>query len=70
MFGEHWALALDQRSGLVTHELSSAAMTFKMQALAALTPEASVDPVETFRSIGCSRQLKVRPIDREYLPRR
>jgi hypothetical protein len=51
LWGENWPAELDDSVGLVQHELSMAAQTFKAQALeAAAVPHAPVGHVETFRS--------------------
>jgi hypothetical protein len=51
LWGESWPSELDDSVGLVQHELSMAAQTFKGQALAAAAaPNAVIGHVETFRS--------------------
>ncbi|OBJ08704.1 hypothetical protein A5659_17720 [Mycobacterium sp. 1165196.3] len=51
LWGEDWPSELDDSVGLVQHQLSMAAQTFKAQALAAAAvPHAPVGHVETFRS--------------------
>lgn len=51
LWGESWPSELDDSVGLVQHQLSMAAQTFKSQALAAAAaPHAPIGPVETFRS--------------------
>lgn len=51
LWGESWPSELDDSVGLVQHQLSMAAQTFKSQALAAAAaPHAPIGHVETFRS--------------------
>lgn len=51
LWGESWPSELDESVGLVQHQLSMAAQTFKSQALAAAAaPHAPIGHVETFRS--------------------
>ncbi|KBZ59485.1 hypothetical protein ACRU43_20010 [Mycobacterium colombiense] len=51
LWGESWPSELDDSVGLVQHQLSTAAQTFKGQALAAAAaPHAPIGHVETFRS--------------------
>ncbi|BBZ41551.1 hypothetical protein [Mycobacterium conspicuum] len=55
LWGETWPSELDDSVGLVQHRLSTAAQTFKAQALAAVfnvgeVPQSSVGHTETFRS--------------------
>jgi hypothetical protein len=51
LWGENWPAELDDSVGLVQHRLSTAALTFKAQALAAAAaPVSSIDHTETFRS--------------------
>ena len=51
LWGETWPAELDHSVGLVQHRLSTAAWTFKAQALAAAAvPDGSIGYVETFRS--------------------
>jgi hypothetical protein len=51
LWGETWPAELDDSVGLVQHRLSTAAQTFKAQALAAAaSPASSIGVVETFRS--------------------
>lgn len=55
LWGENWPSELDESVGLVQHQLSMAAQTFKAQALAAASnaadaPQRPVAHVETFRS--------------------
>ncbi|TAM65435.1 hypothetical protein [Mycobacterium sp.] len=55
LWGENWPSELDDSVGLVQHQLSMAARTFKAQALAAASnvggaPHIPVGHVETFRS--------------------
>ncbi|MDM4142841.1 MULTISPECIES: hypothetical protein [Mycobacterium] len=51
LWGENWPSELDDSVGLVQHQLSMAAQTFKAQALAAAAaPHAPIGRVETFRS--------------------
>jgi hypothetical protein len=51
LWGEAYPAELDQSVGLVQHRLSSAALTFKAQALAAAaSPASSIGLTETFRS--------------------
>jgi hypothetical protein len=51
LWGETWPAELDHSVGLVQHRLSTAARTFKAQALAAAAvPDGSIGYVETFRS--------------------
>jgi hypothetical protein len=55
LWGETWPPELGDSVGLVQHRLSTAAQTFKAQALAALnvgdaSPGISIGPTETFRS--------------------
>ncbi len=55
LWGETWPAELDDTVGLVQHRLSTAAQTFKAQALAAAlnvegAPQSSIGHTETFRS--------------------
>ncbi|MCK8645260.1 hypothetical protein [Mycobacterium colombiense] len=51
LWGESWPSELDDSVGLVQHQLSTAAQTFKGQALAAAAaPHAPIGHVETFRN--------------------
>ncbi|OBH49966.1 hypothetical protein [Mycobacterium sp. E2479] len=51
LWGEDWPSELDDSVGVVQHELSMAAQTFKAQALAAAAaPQTAIGHVETFRS--------------------
>jgi hypothetical protein len=55
LWGETWPAELDDSVGLVQHRLSTAAQTFKAQALAAAlnvegAPQSSIGHTETFRS--------------------
>lgn len=51
LWGENWPSELDDSVGVVQHQLSMAAQTFKAQALAAAAaPHARIGHVETFRS--------------------
>lgn len=51
LWGETWPVELGDSVGLVQHRLSTAARTFKAQALAAAAlPTAAVDAAEKFRS--------------------
>ena len=55
LWGETWPAELDDSVGLVQHRLSTAAQTFKAQALAAAlnaggAPQNSIGHTETFRS--------------------
>jgi hypothetical protein len=51
LWGQTWPAELDDSVGLVQHRLSTAAQTFKAQALAAAAaPESSIGHTETFRS--------------------
>lgn len=55
LWGENWPSELDESVGLVQHRLSTAAQTFKAQALAAASnpggaPDVPIGHVETFRS--------------------
>ncbi|OBF00457.1 hypothetical protein [Mycobacterium sp. 852002-10029_SCH5224772] len=55
LWGQNWPAELDESVGLVQHQLSMAAQTFKARALAAASnaaggPHIPVSDVETFRS--------------------
>jgi len=51
LWGEIWPAELDESVGLVQHQLSMAAQTFKARALAAAAvPDLPIGHVETFRS--------------------
>jgi hypothetical protein len=51
LWGESWPAELDESVGLVQHQLSMAAQTFKARALAAAAvPDLPIGHVETFRS--------------------
>ncbi len=51
LWGENWPSELDDSVGLVQHQLSRAARTFKAQALAAAAaPHGPIGQAETFRS--------------------
>jgi hypothetical protein len=51
LWGENWPAELDESVGLVQHQLSMAAQTFKARALAAAAvPDLTIGHVETFRS--------------------